>query len=92
MAEDKEQYVDRMESLLGEWRDKVDELRKKAQSAQADAKIAFSKRFERTRAGLNDFESKLNEVKLTQQHDWKSLTSGVDEAIREMRQAFMRSH
>ncbi len=76
----KESYQEQMEAQLREWSAKIDQLKAKADRAEAGAKIEYYKQIEGARAKAEVAKAKLTELKSASTEAWESLKSGVESA------------
>jgi uncharacterized coiled-coil DUF342 family protein len=76
----KEAYQDKMEAQLKEWSTKIDQLKAKADQAEAGAKIEYYKQIDGMRAKAEAARAKLNELKASGEGAWESLKGGVEGA------------
>lgn len=83
----KQAYQEKMEAQLKEWGAKIDELKAKAEKAEADAKLEYHKRIDGLQAKRNAAEAKLAEVKASGEETWENLKEGVEGAWNEFKSA-----
>lgn len=83
----KQAYQEKMEAQLKEWGAKIDELKAKAEKAEADAKLEYHKRIDGLQAKRNAVEAKLAEVKASGEEAWENLKDGAERAWNELRSA-----
>lgn len=83
----KEAYQEKMEAQLKEWSARLEQLRAKADLAQADAKIEYYNQIDGVRAKVDAAEAKLRELKAASSDAWETLTGGVEQAWADLKTA-----
>jgi nucleotide-binding universal stress UspA family protein len=84
-------YVDKVESQLKEWGTEIDILKAKAEKAKAEAKIKYYERIKDLRAKQESLGLKLQELKGSGGEAWEEVKTGVDKAVKELKEAFKRA-
>jgi chromosome segregation ATPase len=85
---DKQTYIERINRELDQFRSQLNELKAKAQAAEADAKVAYSKKLEYAKARLRDTEGKINELQISRTDAWEPLRHEVEESLSQLRETF----
>ena len=80
-------YIDKMEAQLREWGTKIDELKAKADKAEASAKIEYMKQLDSLKAKRDAARTKLGEIRAAGEDAWESMKSGVEGAWSELKSA-----
>ncbi|ALA60284.1 hypothetical protein [Nitrospira moscoviensis] len=75
----KEAYQDKLEAQLKEWTATLDQVKAKADAAEASARIEYYKQIDGARAQIAAAQAKLNELKASTEDAWASLKGGVEE-------------
>lgn len=83
----KEAYQDKLEAQLQEWTAKLDQLKAKADGAEAEAKIEYYKQIDGVRAKVAVAQEKLNELKTSSGEAWETLKCGVESVWTDLRTA-----
>jgi uncharacterized coiled-coil DUF342 family protein len=83
----KDAYIEKMEAQFREWGAKIDELKAKADKAEAGAKIEYTKQLDSLKAKRDAAGQKLSEVKAAGEDAWESMKSGVEGAWSELKSA-----
>jgi len=81
----KDAYLEKMEAQLREWGAKIDELKAKADKAEAGAKIEGMKQLDSLKAKRDAAQSKLGEIKAAGEEAWEILKTGVESAWSELK-------
>jgi hypothetical protein len=76
-----------MEAQLREWGAKIDELKAKADKAEASAKIEYLKQVEALKAKRDAAQAKLGEIKAASEEAWEILKTGVEHAWNDLKSA-----
>lgn len=74
----KETYQEKMEAQLREWSARLDQLKAKADGAEADARIESYKLIDGVRTKVDVAQTKLRELKASSEEAWDSLKRGVE--------------
>ncbi|MDH5668101.1 MAG: hypothetical protein OEY86_08840 [Nitrospira sp.] len=80
-------YLEKMETQLREWGAKIDELKAKADQAEAGAKIECMKQLDSLKAKRDAVQTKLGEIKVAGEEAWEILKTGVESAWSELKTA-----
>jgi len=83
----KDAYLEKMEGQLREWGAKFDELRAKANKAEAGAKIECMKQLDSLTAKRDAAQTKLGEIRAAGEGAWEILKTGVESAWSELKAA-----
>ena len=83
----KDAYLEKMETQLREWGAKMDELKAKADKAEAGAKIEYMKQLDVFKAKRDAAQTQLGEVRAAGEEAWESLKTGVEGAWSELKAA-----
>jgi multidrug resistance efflux pump len=76
----KEAYQEQMEAQLKEWAAKIDQVKARADVAEAGAKVEYYKQIETMRAKADAVRTQLNGMKASSEAAWESLKGGVESA------------
>jgi len=76
--EQKENYQQKIESQLDEWRADIDRLREKARHATAETKLKYQDNIDRLELKLDEGKSKLKDLKESGGEAWESIKDGAD--------------
>ena len=77
----KEAYEQKIEARLDEWKAEINQLKAKAQKAEADAQIRYYKQIEDIQAKQEAARKKLRALKNAGEDAWKDLKTGLDDAL-----------
>lgn len=87
----KNEYQQKMEARLDEWRAEIDKLQSKAASAKEDTQKAIEKNLDSLRDQMNSARARLEELGKASEHAWKDLRTGVDRAMDDLKTAVERA-
>lgn len=76
----KEAYHEQLDAQLREWSAKLDQLKAKADGAEAAAKVEYYKQIESIKAKADVAQAKLKELNESSGEAWESLKGGVERA------------
>ncbi len=76
----KKAYQHKLEAQLDEWSAEIDQLKIKADKAEADAQLEYYKQIEELRSMQEVASSKLTELKEASDDAWEDLKAGMDRA------------
>jgi len=74
----KKAYEQKLAAQLDEWGSEIDNLKAKADKAEADAQIEYYKQIAELRAKHESIQKKLKEFKEAGEGAWKDLKTGID--------------
>lgn len=83
----KEAYHEQLDARLREWRAKLDQLKAKADGAEAGAKVEYYKQLESIKAKADVAQAKLKELQDSSGEAWESLKGGVERAWADFKMA-----
>jgi len=83
----KDAYLEKMEAQFREWGAKIDELKAKADKAEAGAKIEYMKQLDVLKAKRDAAQTQLGEIRAAGEEAWEHLKSGVEGAWSELKAA-----
>lgn len=83
----KEAYQEKLEAQLREWTAALEQLKARADRAEADAKIEYYTQIEGVRAKVDAAEAKLRELKASSGEAWETLKGGVEQAWADLKTA-----
>ena len=83
----KDAYLEKMEAQFREWGAKIDELKAKADKAEAGAKIEYIKQLDVLKAKRDAAQTKLGEIRAAGEDAWEGMKSGVEGAWTELKAA-----
>ncbi len=81
----KDAYQQKMEAQLKEWDALIDQLRARAEQANAEAKIEYMNRVEELQGKRNTLQEKLDKMKNSSGDAWKDLKAGVENAFSDLK-------
>jgi nucleotide-binding universal stress UspA family protein len=84
-------YAEKVEAQLKEWGTEIDILKAKAEKAKAEAKIKYYERIQDLRAKQESLGQKLQELKGPGGEAWEEVKTGVDQAVKDLKEAFKRA-
>ena len=84
----KEEYFQKAQAQLNEWSAKIDQLKAKADKADAQAKIDYRKQLDAIRVKQEAAQAKLNQLRAAGEGAWESLKSGADTAWDDLKAAY----
>jgi uncharacterized coiled-coil DUF342 family protein len=76
----KEAYHEKLEAQLREWNAKLDQLKARADGAEASVKLEYYKQIESIKAKADVLQAKLKELQESSGEAWESLKGGVERA------------
>lgn len=76
----KEAYHEQLDAQLREWRAKLDQLKAKADGAEAAAKVEYYKQIESIKEKADVAQARLKELNESSGEAWESLKGGVERA------------
>lgn len=83
----KEAYQEKLEAQLRIWNAKIEELKGKADKAEAEAKIRYQEQLQALRAKQEEAEKRLRELKAAGEGAWEDLKGGIEKVWDELRDA-----
>ena len=84
-------YVEKVEAQLKEWGTEIDILKAKAEKTKAEAKIKYYEKIQDLRARQESLGLKLQELKGSGEEVWEEVKTGVDKAVKDLKEAFKRA-
>ena len=84
----KDTYLNQMQAQLREEDAKIQQLKARADKAQAEAKISYYEQIETLRSKQAAAQQKLLELKSSGDNAWEHLKLGVDRACNDLKLAF----
>ncbi len=84
----REEYIDMMSKQLKEWSAKIDELESRIGTAGGEMKSAYEQRILDIKDKRDAMARKLQELRSTSGEAWKTLTTGMDNAWDDFKEAF----
>ena len=90
--DDKEAYRQSAEAKLKEWNARMDLLKAKAEQADAEARIEYSRRIQELEIKGSEVRDMLDRMKTGSGNAWRDLKSGVEEAIVDLKSAVDRAY
>ena len=76
----KESYEQKLQAKLEEGSGKIDNLKAKADKAEADAQLEYYKEIEELRSMQDEASKKIEELKNASDDAWEDLKAGIDSA------------
>jgi hypothetical protein len=89
--ENKDVYRRKIEALLKEWEDKIDELLAKADEATAGARSQYHEHLQTLQAKQEVARHKLHELKGESGEAWEEIKDGMEDAWADLKQAFEKA-
>ncbi|HCY83528.1 MAG TPA: NAD(P)/FAD-dependent oxidoreductase [Desulfobacteraceae bacterium] len=83
----KDAYEEKMEEQLEKWRAGIDELKRKADKAELEARMEYHRQIDKLRAMQRSSEEKLKELKASGDDAWEDMKAGMDMAWGALEQA-----
>ena len=90
--DDKDAYRQRAEAKLKEWNARIDLLKAKAEQADAEGRIEYSRQVQELKKKEGQVREKLEQMKTAGGNAWQDLKSGVEEAIVDLKGAVDRAY
>ncbi len=87
----REEYIDMMSKQLKEWSAKIDELESQIDTVGAEMKSAYTERLLDIKEKRDAMSRKLQEVRGASGDAWKTLTTSMDKAWDDLKDAFKSS-
>lgn len=88
MAENRQEYIQRTEAQLAEWRTRLDEVKARARKVEGQEKIDYQNRADQISQKMEDAQHRLDELKHSSQSssdkDWNQIKSDMESAGRDM--------
>jgi uncharacterized coiled-coil DUF342 family protein len=75
----KQAYEEKLKAQLDEWNAKIDVLKAKTQSAEADAKVEYHETIEELRKKRSAANDKLQELRQASDDAWEDLKEGIEQ-------------
>ena len=86
--EQKENYQQKIQSQLDEWRSDIDRLREKAKNATAEKKLKYQENIDKLELKLDEGKSKLKDLKESGAEAWDAVKDGADSIWDTMKATF----
>lgn len=86
----KEAYQKKLQAELDEWKAEIEQLKAKADKAEAESQLEYYKKIEELRTMQDEARTKLTELEQAGDEAWGDLKAGLDNAWDSLRSA-MRS-
>ncbi|TNF39182.1 MAG: coiled coil domain-containing protein [Bacteroidetes bacterium] len=86
--EQKENYQQKIQDQLDEWRADIDRLRERAKSATAETKLKYQENIDRLELKMEEGKSKLKELKESGSEAWDAVKDGADSIWDTMKATF----
>ncbi len=86
--EQKENYQQKIQDQLDEWRADIDRLKERAKSATAETKLKYQENIDRLELKMEEGKSKLNELKESGSEAWDAVKDGADSIWDTMKATF----
>ena len=83
----KEDYHQKLQAQLGEWKTELDKLKVKADKTEASVKLEYYKQIDSLREKQEVAKQKLAGLKHASENSWEDLKTGVDGAWKELGEA-----
>lgn len=76
----KQAYVEKVQARLNEWDSEIEQLKARADEAEADAKIKYYEQIETLREQQQKAQSKLDDLRASGEDAWEDMKAGVQSA------------
>ena len=86
--EQKENYQQKIQDQLDEWRADIDRLKERAKSATAETKLKYQENIDRLELKMDEGKSKLKELKESGSEAWDAVKDGADSIWDTMKATF----
>jgi len=86
--EQKENYQQKIESQLDEWRADIDRLREKAKGAKAETRLKYQESIDKLELKMVEGKSKLKDLKESGAEAWDAVKDGADSIWDTMKATF----
>lgn len=86
--EQKENYQQKIQDQLDEWRADIDRFRERAKSATAETKLKYQENIDRLELKMEEGKSKLKELKESGSEAWDAVKDGADSIWDTMKATF----
>jgi chromosome segregation ATPase len=86
--EQKENYQQKIQDQLDEWRADIDRLKERAKSATAETKLKYQENIDRLELKMEEGKSKLKELKESGSEAWDAVKDGADSIWDTMKATF----
>ncbi|MCF6147814.1 MAG: coiled coil domain-containing protein [Candidatus Kuenenia sp.] len=81
-------YEEKLDAQLREWRSKIENLKAKADKADAEAKIEYYRNIDSLKNDYNALQAKLLQLKSAADESWEDIKAGSETAWEELKTAF----
>ena len=89
--ERKDEYRQKLESLLNEWKSMVDQMEELSKKTTAQAKLEMLEAIETLKLKMDDVQKRLDEMRQTGDEAWEGLKKRSETAVYEMKSALERT-
>ncbi len=86
--EQKENYQQKIQEQLDEWRADIDRLKEKAKNATAETKLRYQENIDRLELKMDEGKSRLKELKESGSEAWDAVKEGADSIWDTMKATF----
>ena len=86
--EQKENYQQKIENQLNEWRADIDRLKEKAKYATAETKLKYQDNIDRLELRMDEGKSRLRELRESSGEAWEAVKVGADSIWDTMKATF----
>jgi uncharacterized protein YlxW (UPF0749 family) len=76
----KEAYQKKLQAQLDEWNAEIEQLKAKADKAEAESQLEYYKKIEELRTLQDDARTRLSELEQAGDEAWQDLKAGLDNA------------
>ena len=87
----KQAYEEKLEAQLREWQAKIDQLKARADRAEAEKKIDYQQEIDSLQARQQALQEKLEELRGAGEDAWEEVKAGAELAWRDLEQAVNRA-
>jgi len=88
---EKKDFFEKQKELLNEWREDVEQLRRKAKKAQISASVKFDNYMDELRGKLDEATVKVEALRKAGQSSRDQLKSSLDKTWKELKEAWDRA-
>ncbi|GJQ50784.1 hypothetical protein KsCSTR_30960 [Candidatus Kuenenia stuttgartiensis] len=81
-------YEEKLDAQLREWRSKIENLKAKADKANAEAKIEYYKNIDSLENDYKALQGKLQQLKSAAEESWEDIKAGSETAWEALKSAF----
>jgi predicted nucleic acid-binding Zn-ribbon protein len=91
MTVERDAYVEKLKGKLNEWNAEIDRLKAKAEQAEAESKIRYSRQLNDLKEKRRELESKIAELQKSGESAWENLKEGVEKAWESLKEGLAKA-